>query len=242
MGRETGPGSSSDNTFPTEFPISREDGEIQEGNSSSAVGTIGCVNIPEPGSYSNHQVIGYTRDIARSDRPRDDINDPIPTNYVNVDIIPPQHAERRNDSRDPNDRNVRFSRSLSVGRLRDRVLRRSSASDTPVLPVRQDEDVINISSSRIPNDAYRSSPSRGNNNNPSAALFISSQSLTRSVIPRAHNEIPESALPRETRYHDVLEHRSNFLERRRRIRSQVFQHPYFKIFKFKMGYVLVSSI
>ncbi|CAM8906577.1 unnamed protein product [Rhodiola kirilowii] len=214
MGRATGAGSSRDDTSPTDFINSETEEDINEGNASRPVAlTNGCVNIPEPGSY--------TRDIVRNDGSRYDISVPALTNYVDTGSTNPQPAEIRNGNREPIEPNVRFSRSLSVGRLRDRVLRRSSASDSTVLPLRQDEEVINVSSNRVPHDAENSSISRGNNIITSAIPSISPRSNIHSDVAIGQDYEAGSSLPRETRFHNVLEHRSNFLERRRRIRSQV---------------------
>lgn len=58
------------------------------------------------------------------------------------------------------------------------------------------------------------------------ALMSSSSSVRASTgMPSSFYSIQDSEVEtfraRETRYHDLLVHRSNFLERRRRIRSQV---------------------
>ncbi|MBA0584189.1 hypothetical protein Gorai_015014 [Gossypium raimondii] len=90
--------------------------------------------------------------------------------------------------------NARFSRALSVGRLRDRVLGRAPT----FCPLQQD---IQITQQQL-----ATSPS------------TTASAHASSVI--SHDEI-ETSRSREARYHDLLHHRSNFLERRRRIRSQV---------------------
>lgn len=91
--------------------------------------------------------------------------------------------------------NARFSRALSVGRLRDRVLGRAPT----FCPLQQD---IQITQQQL-----ATSPS------------TTASTHASSVI--SHDEI-ETSRSREARYHDLLHHRSNFLERRRRIRSQVY--------------------
>ncbi|KAM1611099.1 uncharacterized protein LOC126607696 isoform X4 [Malus sylvestris] len=98
-------------------------------------------------------------------------------------------SDRRSGAREPVERNVRFSRTLSVGRLRDRVLRRSSLSDLTFSSLQQEVRDTN------------------------------QRDGTQSLEPEDYGV--ETSRPREARYHDLLEHRSNFLERRRRIRSQV---------------------
>ncbi|PPD71555.1 hypothetical protein GOBAR_DD31544 [Gossypium barbadense] len=91
--------------------------------------------------------------------------------------------------------NARFSRALSVGRLRDRVLGRAPT----FCPLQQD---IQITQQQL-----ATSPS------------TTASAHASSVI--SHDEI-ETSRSREARYHDLLHNRSNFLERRRRIRSQVW--------------------
>ncbi|KAM1172936.1 hypothetical protein ACFXTH_023091 [Malus domestica] len=98
-------------------------------------------------------------------------------------------SDRRSGAREPVERNVCFSRTLSVGRLRDRVLRRSSLSDLTFSSLQQEVRDTN------------------------------QRDGTQSLEPEDYGV--ETSRPREARYHDLLEHRSNFLERRRRIRSQV---------------------
>ncbi|PAN19748.1 hypothetical protein PAHAL_3G295600 [Panicum hallii] len=124
-----------------------------------------------------------------------------------------EDASLRNSNRrigsEPFEGSVRFSRTLSVGRLRDRVLRRTPFSDglfTPSLlydravwpsgngSARQDLATMQRTNSD------RSSELRSD---PSANYNSSSETL------------------REANNRDLLERRSAFLERRRRIRSQV---------------------
>ncbi|MBA0644818.1 hypothetical protein Goklo_028932 [Gossypium klotzschianum] len=61
---------------------------------------------------------------------------------------------------------------------------------------------------------------------PSTSTFVSGSAHTTTVISHtpvfnSQGHEVETSQSREARYHDLLEHRSNFLERRRRIRSQV---------------------
>ncbi|KAH9607508.1 hypothetical protein KSS87_017438 [Heliosperma pusillum] len=112
--------------------------------------------------------------------------------------------ERQNDAREPLDRNVRFSRNRSVGRLRDRVLRRSSFSDLTLSPLQQEGTAV--SDGTVLNSLTSSPYPMPNMPN----RFHSSQS----------NDV-ETLNLRDTGRNDLIEHRSNFLERRRRIRSQV---------------------
>lgn len=134
-------------------------------------------------------------------------------------------ADRDRDRRvgagslEPAERNVRFSRALSVGRLRDRVLRRESLSDFTFCPLQQDN---------IPLTNQTSALGGNSDTRQSAATSPPSTSSAHDPPIISHNSLfniqelqVETARPREGRYHDLLEHRSTFLERRRRIRSQV---------------------
>ncbi|CAL1373823.1 unnamed protein product [Linum trigynum] len=140
-----------------------------------------------------------------------------------LDGIETRLADRRTAAREPVERNVRFSRTLSVGRLRDRVLRRSALSDMSFCP--------------LPLEREERDGDRGNRAQHlgGRARAVGSE-LDLPVYPNGSDH-PSSGMPnslfgiqdvevqtsrsREDRYHDLLEHRSNFLERRRRIRSQV---------------------
>ncbi|XVF52175.1 hypothetical protein PTKIN_Ptkin04bG0243800 [Pterospermum kingtungense] len=122
-------------------------------------------------------------------------------------------------SREPAERNVRFSRALSVGRLRDRVLRRASLSDFTFCPLQQDRPLTNQTT-------FGGDTETDRRQSAAASPPITSSAHAPTTI--SHNSVfniqdhqVETSRSREARYHDLLEHRSNFLERRRRIRSQV---------------------
>ncbi|KAM7493675.1 hypothetical protein LguiB_028284 [Lonicera macranthoides] len=131
--------------------------------------------------------------------------------------------DRRSGGREPVERNVRFSRTLSVGRLRDRVLRRSSLPDLLSYPLQQEREVIDDSQGserealegEIGMRAYTENALISPNSSSYDPLNISSS------LYGSQDYGVETSRAREARYHDLLEHRSNFLERRRRIRSQV---------------------
>ncbi|XP_068327397.1 uncharacterized protein [Pyrus communis] len=122
-------------------------------------------------------------------------------------------SDRRSGAREPVERNVRFSRTLSVGRLRDRVLRRSSLSDLTFSSLQQEVRDTNQ------RDDTRSLEPEGNVVNSENGSGYS-PNMSSSLFGIQDYGV-ETSRPREARYHDLLEHRSNFLERRRRIRSQV---------------------
>ncbi|GMJ16028.1 hypothetical protein HRI_005272000 [Hibiscus trionum] len=115
-------------------------------------------------------------------------------------------------SREPVERNVRFSRTLSVGRLRDRVLRRASLSDFTFCPLQQNGNQTH--------DFAADGGSRQSATSPSSSTSTAPVIPNNPVFNIQDHEV-ETSRSREARYHDLLEHRSNFLERRRRIRSQV---------------------
>ena len=169
----------------------------------------------------------YPREVsviqpARVESPRN----PVIDNVVR-DIDAMRYGEDRSSSsrvgngmerqvvREPSvDRNVSFSRTLSVGRLRDRVLRRSSLSDFTFRPSHQGEDDTDL----FPADntaAAEDTPVT------STSLLNRSASSIRRTLFGVQDQQTTSPLVREGRYQGLLEHRSDFLERRRRIRSQV---------------------
>ncbi|XP_051151521.1 uncharacterized protein LOC127265653 [Andrographis paniculata] len=139
-----------------------------------------------------------------------------PENHMNSDSI--RHAERRFSTREPAERNVRFSRTLSVGRLRDRVLRRASAADLDLYHFPQSrEERLARHRRGLGHTEVEATPDDSND-----ISNIGQQTSLDNVVPSTFsNGFHDSPRVRETRYRDLLEHRSNFLERRRRIRSQV---------------------
>ncbi|XP_043695988.1 E3 ubiquitin-protein ligase RLIM isoform X2 [Telopea speciosissima] len=142
------------------------------------------------------------------------------TDFENIETRPP---ERRIGAREPVERSVRFSRTLSVGRLRDRVLRRSSLSDG--LFGRLQEERVGTDSSQgsgrqVWGGATRTISTDGNVETTSTSSTSLQSSMSSSRLRSQDREVDNSR-PREARYHDNLDHRTDFLERRRRIRSQV---------------------
>ncbi|CAI9759521.1 unnamed protein product [Fraxinus pennsylvanica] len=146
-----------------------------------------------------------------------------PENVSNIEGTGIRHVDSRIAAREPIERNVRFSRTLSVGRLRDRVLRRSSVPDMGLYTSKQDREVRHASQVTERRDLGHESGLAMSEENVFAASNSSSHALSimSSSSYRSQNNEFETSRARETRYHELLEHRSNFLERRRRIRSQV---------------------
>ncbi|CAN1246544.1 Receptor homology region, transmembrane domain-and RING domain-containing protein 1 [Linum grandiflorum] len=143
-----------------------------------------------------------------------------------LDNIETRVFDRRTAAREPVERNVRFSRTLSVGRLRDRVLRPSLLSDMSFCPLQQDRDVSDDGrgdrGQRLGGEARAVETELGVPlaYPPSPSSEDLSSGMPNSLFGIRDHEV-ETLRSREARYHDLLEHRSNFLERRRQIRSQV---------------------
>ncbi|XP_050375629.1 uncharacterized protein LOC126793213 [Argentina anserina] len=123
---------------------------------------------------------------------------------------------RYSGSQEPVEQNVRFSRTLSVGRLRDRVLRRSSLTDLTFSSLQQEGEVRDTNQG----DDTRTLAHESSDINLQNGSGYPLSNLSNSLFINQDFEA-ETVRPRESRYHDLLEHRSSFLERRRRIRSQV---------------------
>ncbi|TKY58449.1 Receptor-likey region, transmembrane domain- and RING domain-containing protein 2 [Spatholobus suberectus] len=161
--------------------------------------------------------------VCTSEGPDVDLFSPrIQVDTENVDT---RHIDRQNVARASVEQNVHFSRTLSVGRLRDRVLCRSTLSDLTFFPLQQERELRDTSLPRqdigrqaVEGDS-RVSPSDHSAINSSTSGYPPS-GMSNSTFGIQDYEVETSRL-REGRYQDLLEHRSNFLERRRRIRSQV---------------------
>ncbi|KAJ9536834.1 hypothetical protein OSB04_029567, partial [Centaurea solstitialis] len=138
-----------------------------------------------------------------------------PRNASGYGGIETRNVDRRNEAREPVEQNVRFSRTLSVGRLRDRVLHRPTFPELSYLNFQPEREVASGSEAR-------ETGSHLSNENAmiSTTSTYSSSTISNSVYGNQDSEIRNMG-PREIRYNSLLEHRSNFLERRRRIRSQV---------------------
>lgn len=135
---------------------------------------------------------------------------------IHTEIESNGRLNRRPGAQEPVERNVRFSRTLSVGRLRDRVLRRSSLSDLTFSSLQQEGEVRDTNQG----DDTRTLALEGSVVNSQNGSGYPPSNMSNSFFSNQDYEV-ETIRPREARYHDLLEHRSNFLERRRRIRSQV---------------------
>ncbi|KAJ6695695.1 RING/U-BOX SUPERFAMILY PROTEIN [Salix koriyanagi] len=176
-------------------------------------------------NMQENQNIFSTRNSGRDgggNRVGVDANLRSPRLFNDMDGIETRLSDRRTGAREPAERNVHFSRTLSVGRLRDRVLRRSSLPDRTFFPLQQEREIRGSSQGRgrqAVGGEMRVSESEGNALASTTAPGYPSSGMSSSLSIQDHEL--ETSRTREARYHDLVEHRSNFLERRRRIRSQV---------------------
>ncbi|GAB4834849.1 hypothetical protein Ancab_033118 [Ancistrocladus abbreviatus] len=143
--------------------------------------------------------------------------------HAEMDALNSRTVSHRNGMREQlGDRNVHFSRTLSVGRLRDRVQRQSSFSDMTFSSMQQERELGNSNQGGgglVSVSQTGTMASEGNSMNsltPSYSLSTMSGSFYSS-----ENYDVGTLQSREARYNDLLGQRSNFLERRRRIRTQV---------------------
>uniref|UniRef100_A0A2P2JLK9 Ring finger protein n=1 Tax=Rhizophora mucronata TaxID=61149 RepID=A0A2P2JLK9_RHIMU len=146
-----------------------------------------------------------------------------PRAFGDLDSVETRLSDMRAGAREPIERNVRFSRTLSVGRLRDRVLQRSSLSDVMFCPPQEQRgprDTSHVSGRQAMGGEMRISEFEGDTHRSPTSSGNVPSSMSSSVFSFQDHEV-ETSRSREARYHDLLEHRSNFLERRRRVRSQV---------------------
>ncbi|KAK1696882.1 hypothetical protein QYE76_013579 [Lolium multiflorum] len=175
-----------------------------------AVDNSSDVNIPQQGGTSTSGI----------DSSLDMLRDSVTTqaraahqarrNLLESEDANLRYSNRRIGSQEPSEGSVRFSRTLSVGRLRDRVLRRTPFSDGLFTP-------------SLLYDRPVWPPGHGNATQDSSMMQRTNSD--RSSDPQSHpsaNSVYNSgsATLREAGNRDLLERRSAFLERRRRIRSQ----------------------
>lgn len=205
-------------SFVNQVPI--ENHENASNNLSSNVPTFGLDrNLSSPMLSPIQDMVrdGYaTRDMPG-------VNMFSPRIHTETGNAETRQIDRRNGAREPADRNVRFSRTLSVGRLRDRVHRRSGLADFNFCPLTQERELRDASEDngrQVGERGTRVSPSDRNALNSHTTSGYPLPNMSSSPFTTQDYEV-EASRSRETRYQDLLEHRSNFLERRRRIRSQV---------------------
>lgn len=146
-----------------------------------------------------------------------DINLFSPESYA--DGIETRLADRRSAPRAPVERNIQFSRTLSVGRLRGRVLRRSPFPE--FRPFHREMEVRRASEGSRRQDlvsGIRQAISEDNDSITPSYSGHASSGVSNSIYRILNHEVSRATY---TIYHELLDHRSSFSERRRRIRSQV---------------------
>uniref|UniRef100_A0A3Q7HSY2 RING-type domain-containing protein n=1 Tax=Solanum lycopersicum TaxID=4081 RepID=A0A3Q7HSY2_SOLLC len=170
-----------------------------------------------PSCFSNRSPSQCSEDVTSNNL----VFTPSTANFSDNFTDEPHPASRRGlSAREPTERNISISRTLSVGRLRDRVVRRSSFPD--VCSFQRETETGHASAMRQNLGGELSSvASQGNDLILSNSSGFASSGASTSLYGSQYYAV-ESPRGRETRYHDLLEHRSNWLERRRRIRSQVY--------------------
>lgn len=174
--------------------------------------------MDEPHSASRRGLSGDRHDT----RVECTVNLFSPRNHNYTDGFEARVSDRRSAAREPTERNISISRTLSVGRLRDRVVRRSSFPD--VCSFQRETETRHASENSVRQNLggeLSSVASEGNDLILSNTSGFASSGASTSLYGSQYHAV-ESPRGRETRYHDLLEHRSNWLERRRRIRSQVY--------------------
>lgn len=185
-------------------PVSSPSFSIFDNHDDASGSGLPCCNMQRNSSYG----IGARDEL--------DVNLFSSRIQAETDTIETRHIDRRNRVREPVDHNVRFSRTLSVGRLRDRVLRRSTFSDLTSFPLQQERELRDDSQ-----NTRRQAVERDSRVSPLdlSAISSSTSSMSNSIFSNQNYEVETSQL-RDGGYQDLMEHRSNFLERGRRIRSQ----------------------
>ncbi|CAN0880245.1 Cell division cycle 20.1, cofactor of APC complex [Linum grandiflorum] len=169
---------------------------------ATSLGSSRAYPIPESTlRMSNHEEGICAHPVSANDESRQVCDDVIPTSLGTRSLI----------------------QTLSVGRLRDRVLRRSSLSDMSFCPLQQDREVSDDGrgdrGQRLGGEARAVETELGVPlaYPPAPSSEDLSSGMRNSLFGIQDHEV-ETSRSREAWYH---EHRSNFLERRRRIRSQV---------------------
>ncbi|KAL9327273.1 hypothetical protein ACSQ67_007918 [Phaseolus vulgaris] len=174
-------------------------------------------NVPTSGTLANLQ-----RNPTDGVPTREglDVNLFSPRIQTETEIVDTRRIDRRNGARESVEQNVPFSGTLSVGRLHDRVLGGSTFPDLTFCPLQQERELRN--DSLHSQDIERQSVEGDSRVLPfdHTTINSSTSTMSNSMLGIQDNEVETSRL-REGRYQDLLEHRSNFLERRRRMRSQV---------------------
>lgn len=163
------------------------------------------------------------QDIVQNDAATGSVGDDSTTrDHVEFRNEEMRRSNRRIGLQEPVEGSVRFSRALSVGRLRDRVLRRTSSSSgmfgSGLLEDRSGYSG-HVRERQALGGRRRMPPSSSSEVWPD--YLRSHPYHIGSLTDSSYDSENGSLQLREGSGHDILEPRSAFLERRRRIRSQV---------------------
>ncbi|KAJ6854191.1 putative E3 ubiquitin-protein ligase RLIM [Iris pallida] len=146
-------------------------------------------------------------------------------NHTGSDNAEVRRSNRRLVPQETLEGSVRFSRTLSVGRLRDRVLRRTSSNSAGLFDSSILDDTAMAyngqSNERRAMGARRRAPSTDRNNEIWPDFSTTHPYRIGSLSEDSYDNDLENPHLRNESNPDSLEHRSAFFERRRRIRSQV---------------------
>lgn len=216
------------------FPCNNLSNETQDQYSSSGISFVEpplsgfSVRVhdeePQVSSLSMHlhsENIVSSQDVTRTNSSMR-IDAPVNHREHTAESIETRRFDRRTGVPEPVERGVRFSRTMSVGRLRDRVLRRTSSSD--LFGHLHDDRIVGetrqVNGRQFLHAVTRTETPDGNTpvQPPSSSQRLSTMLTSMNSI--RDDEIGSPQL-REASNHALVEHRTAFLERRRRIRSQV---------------------
>ncbi|PIA43569.1 hypothetical protein AQUCO_01900160v1 [Aquilegia coerulea] len=139
-----------------------------------------------------------------------DVDNHLSNNDTEIELFESRRANRRVGACEPIERSVWLSRTLSIGRFCDRVLRRSSFTDGLFGQLQGDMEVGDSNQDE-----------NGRQVHGRTTRTQDSDANTETSTSNSQDDELDASRAREARYHDIMEHRTDFLERRRRIRSQV---------------------
>ncbi|KAL6001797.1 hypothetical protein ACLOJK_041775 [Asimina triloba] len=167
-----------------------------------------------------------SQDLAQSHvgrRPESSLNERFQQNHIDTENAETRRFDRRTGAHEPAEGSVRFSRTLSVGRLRDRVLRRTSFPEGFFRHLQGDRivgDAVHGNGRQVLGAGTRAEFLDGNMETLPNSSGHNIPSTSNSMNGQQDYEL-EGLQMREASNHAFLERRTAFLERRRRIRSQV---------------------
>ncbi|XP_020523304.1 uncharacterized protein LOC18422695 isoform X2 [Amborella trichopoda] len=190
-------------------------GDLQSGNPVSDIPINegnGDVSVSSPGyiAIGSIDTMAGTSQYPSSQR-----------NTIEPEVSEARRPCRRLGALEPVEGSMQFSRTLSVGRLRDRVLRRTSSSEGSLGNLQEDtvfRDMRQSNGRRFWGALTGSASGRSREAPQSPASYEFSRT-PRSVNSSQEYEVNVANLGGGN--HNLLGHRSSFLERRRRVRSQV---------------------